>query len=223
MADDDAQAEVPAAPLAAITREDVELIESKLVYEGYARVRRLLFRHRRFRGDWSSVVSRELFDSGDAVVVLPYDPVRDEVVLIEQIRAAPLARHEQPCLLEAVAGRIGVGEEAEDVARREAQEEAGARLGRLIPIGRHYASPGIFAEYLHFYCAEVASGGLGGVHGLEDEHEDIRVHVIPAEAAFDALTEGRIRSAPTVICLQWLALYRDALREAWSASAVEEG
>ncbi|NWG46799.1 MAG: NUDIX domain-containing protein [Alphaproteobacteria bacterium] len=197
---------------------EIDLIEAKPAYEGYGRVRRYLFRHRRFDGTWSSAVGRELFESGDAVVVLPYDPVRDEVVLVEQVRVAPLARNEPASLLECIAGRIGRGESPAAVARKEATEEAACPLGELIAMGSYFSSPGIFAELIHYFCARTSSEGLGGVHGLAEEDEDIRVHVLSTRAAFDALTEGRIRSGPAVIALQWLGLYRDAVRAAWTQS-----
>ena len=50
----------------------------------------------------------------------PFDPVRDEVVLVEQIRIAAYDTSESPWLLEMVAGMIEAGETVEDVARREA-------------------------------------------------------------------------------------------------------
>lgn len=207
----------PRDPRAPFGGDDYEIIESKLLYEGYGRLKRLLFRHKRYDGTWSAAISRELFESGDAVVLLPYDPGRDELVLVEQIRAAPMGAQSYPWLLECVAGRIALGEAPEDVGRRETEEEAGLTLGRLESIGGFFASPGIFAEYLHFFCAEADTGTAGGIHGLDTEQEDIRVVVLGFAAAMDLLAHRKILSGPTAICLQWLALNRERLRRNWGA------
>jgi ADP-ribose pyrophosphatase len=88
------------------------------------------FRHRLFNGEMSGEVRREIFERGHAAVLLPFDPVRDEVVLVEQIRIAAFDTSESPWLLEMVAGMIEEGESVEDVVRREAVEEAGLTVGR---------------------------------------------------------------------------------------------
>jgi ADP-ribose pyrophosphatase len=110
--------------------------------------------HRRFDGGMSPLITREIFISGDAVTVLPYDPVRDRVLLIEQFRTGALGRGDPlPWQLEAIAGRIDPGEAPEDAARREAVEEAGLMLGRLEPVAEYYPSPGAMTEYIYSYVA----------------------------------------------------------------------
>ena len=112
----------------------------------------LTLRHRRFDGKMSPEIRREVLVMGDAVTVLPYDPARDRVLLVEQFRAGPLGRGDPlPWQLEAVAGRIDPGESPEDCARREAVEEAGLSLGRLEKVGEYYPSPGTLTEYIYFY------------------------------------------------------------------------
>jgi ADP-ribose pyrophosphatase len=191
----------------------VELHGREPVFQGYFRVDKYRLRHRLFAGGWGKELSREVFERGHAVAVLPYDPRQDRVVLIEQFRIGPYACGEPPWLLEIVAGIIDPGESPENVARRELREEAGVGAVRALePICRYYASPGGSTETVQLYCALIDAGGVGGVHGLQDEGEDIRVHVMDFSAAIAALHDGRIDSATPIIALQWLALNRDRLR-----------
>ena len=196
-------------PPPALGRQDVQEIERETPHQGWYRLDRLRLRHRTFDGGWSEPIRREVFIPGDSVVVLPYDPHRDSVVLVEQFRIAPYSHGDTPWMIETVAGRIKPGESPEDVARREALEEAGCALDELVRIGGHYPSPGAVNEYIHLYCGVTDSSGLGGVHGLKEEHEDIAVHVVPFAAAMEALDAGLIVSGPAMLALQWLALHRE--------------
>lgn len=105
-------------------KNDVEIIARETLYRGFFSLDLYRFRHRLFNGQMSHEVRREIFERGHAAVLLPFDPVRDEVVLIEQIRIAAYDTSETPWLLEMVAGMIEEGESVEDVARREAIEES---------------------------------------------------------------------------------------------------
>jgi ADP-ribose pyrophosphatase len=195
---------------------DVEVQACERMYDGFGKLDRYRLRHKRFDGSMTPEVSRELFQSGDAVVLLPYDPVRDEIVLIEQMRVSALSAGEAPWIVETIAGRIGEGESDEDVARREALEEAGLTVGRLERIGRFYSSPGIFAERFTAFCGLAQLDAAGGVHGLAEEQEDIRAFRLSAADAFDALARDEIQAAPAALCLSWLMVHRDRLRAAAS-------
>ncbi len=195
---------------------DVELIEKTTPYQGYFRIDVYRLRHQRFGGGWTEVMSRELFERGHATVVLPYDPARDTVVLIEQFRVGAYAAGFAPWLIEVVAGIVEPGESPEEVARREAIEEAGCEIAELEPIGTVMSSPGGCSEVLHLYCGRVDSEGVGGIHGLEHEHEDIRAFTLPLDTALERLARAEFNNASTVITLQWLALNRDRLRKKWS-------
>lgn len=198
------------------TADAVEIIAKEAAFQGYFRVDRYRLRHRLFAGGWSGEVSREVFERGHAAAVLPYDPRTDAVVLIEQFRIGAFAAGLDPWLIEIVAGIIEKGESPLEVVRREALEEAGCPLGRMVEIGRVLLSPGAVSETLTLFCAEVESAGLGGIHGLDDENEDIRAFVAPLDEALDRLAKGAIANASTVIALQWLALNRQRLRNAWA-------
>lgn len=193
----------------------VELLTRTTLYQGYFRMERLRLRHRRFDGGWSAPMDREVLVRPHAAAVLPYDPVRDAVVLIEQFRAAALVAGVDPWLLEIVAGVIEPGETPEAVVRREAVEEAGCTVTALEPIGRVLPSPGADAQLIHLYCGRVDSAGIGGLHGVAGEHEDIRAFVLPFPAAFARVTEAPVTNANALIALQWLALNRERLRRLW--------
>ena len=195
----------------------VDVIKIETVYDGYCRVERLRLRHRLFAGGMSAEIDREVVRRGNAVAVLPYDPVRDAVVLIEQFRIGPYVRGDTPWLSETVAGIVEDGEENEAVARREAREEAGVELGELVPVASYYASPGTMTEYIHIYCARVDAARAGGIHGLAGEGEDSRVIALPFAEALATLKDGRIESGHTLIALQWLALNHNDLRQRWNA------
>ncbi len=195
---------------------DVEIIERGTPYQGYFRIEAYRLRHRRFEGGWTDVMTRELFERGQAAVVLPYDAVRDRVVLIEQFRIGAYAAGLGPWLIEAVAGIVEPGETPQAVVHREALEEAGCRITALETIGRVLPSPGGSSEILHLFCGRVDSEGVGGVHGLDHEHEDIRTFALPLEDALARLARGEILNANAVMTLQWLALNRARLRAAWT-------
>jgi len=197
-------------------KDDVEIIARETRYKGFFSIIAYRFRHRLFNGEMSGEVVREVFERGHAAVLLPYDPKRDEVVLIEQIRIPALDSSDTPWLLEMVAGIIEGGETVEDVARREALEEANIVVKRCKPAVNYLASPGGTSERLSIMVGEVDATTAEGIHGLEAENEDIRVHVVSREQAYRWVEEGAIDNAASVIALQWLQLHHESLRKEWA-------
>ena len=195
---------------------DVEVIARDTVFQGTYRVDRYRLKHRTFAGGWSEELSREVFERKHAAALLPYDPVRDEVVLIEQFRAGAYAAGRDPWLIECVAGLIEEGETPEDVARRETLEETGLELLGLERVGGIFASPGAVSEFVDIFLGRVDAAGAGGLHGLDREHEDIRVFARPVHEAIDLMSEGQILVGHTVVALQWLAIHRDDVRRRWT-------
>lgn len=194
----------------------VEIVRREHCFQGFYRLDRVHLRHELFEGGMGREISRELFVRHDAVCVLPYDPQRDEVVLIEQFRVGALGKIANPWLVELVAGLIDKDEQPEEVAHREAQEEAGLSFSALWPMTRYFPSPGGSDEFVYLYLGRCSSEGAGGLHGLEEESEDIRVRVWAFEDALQAVRDGQIVNAATIIALQWLALNRDEVRGLWS-------
>jgi len=198
---------------------DIEVSVERTVFQGFFTMKSYQFRHRLFRGGWSELVTREIFERGDAVVVLPFNPQTDEVVLVEQFRFGAMRSSKTPWLLEAVAGMFGEDEEPQQVARREAEEEAGITLGRLMPVLSYLSSPGGTSERIHVYLGELTQPVQAGVFGLAEEHEDIKVHVMQRQQAVDLLNAGKIDNAATVIALQWLSLHLESVRSQWAVPA----
>lgn len=195
---------------------DVDRLALMHPYSGYFAVEEYDLRFRRFDGTMSEVLNRAVFISGDAAVILPYDPVRDRVMVIEQFRAGPYARGDaNPWLIEAVAGRIDGGETPEAAARREAQEEAGLELRDLLVGPSYYPSPAAKAEYIYSFIgiADLPESAAG-IGGLDVEAEDIRSHVIPYERLTALMASGEVDNAPLMILVQWLERIRPELRAA---------
>ena len=198
----------------------VDVISSEVAFQGHFRVDRHCLRVEQHAGGMGSTMTREVFERGQVAAVLPLDPDREQVVLIEQFRPGAWACGWQPWLLECVAGIIEPGETPEAVCRREAEEESGCRITDLIPIAAPFlSSPGACSETVALFCGRVDASRAGGVHGLDEEHEDIRVYTYGLDEALALLEAGRIVNAKTIIALQWLALNRERVLARWRAGA----
>lgn len=190
-------------------------IEKKIRYQGFFKLTEIKLQHDLYAGGQSPVLTRELIDRGQAVAVLPYDPVRDELVLIEQFRVGAAEDKTGPWLIEIIAGYTEAGESAEDVVHREACEEAGCKLSDVESMYRFYSSPGGSNEQVQIFFARTDSADIKGIHGLDEEGEDIKVHVVSSQQVFDWLDNGGIDSAMPIIAIQWFRLNRDRIREKW--------
>lgn len=214
-----------------MTRDDVDIIEKTTPFEGYFRIDRYRLRHRLFEGGWSGEMTREIFERGHAVAVLLYDPDLDTLVFIEQFRCGALAAASSPWfdagfspwLLECIAGIIEDGESPEEVARREAVEEAGCEIGEIVSVCHYLVSPGGTTESMFVFCGRVDAQNAGGIHGLTEEHEDIRVLAVPSAEAFRWLDEGRFINAMTLIAMQWFRMNHETLRTRWRAPSQPAG
>lgn len=194
--------------------EDVQIAARAEPYAAFFAVEEQTLRFRRFDGGLSAQVLRAGFVSGDAVTVLPYDPARDRVLLVEQFRFAPHLRGDvNPWQLEAIAGRIDAGETPEAAARREALEEANLTLTGLLPIAGYYPSPGALTEYLYSFLALVdLPDDAAGQFGLAAEAEDIRAHLVDFADLMALCTSGEIANAPLLLSALWLSGQRAKLR-----------
>jgi ADP-ribose pyrophosphatase len=200
-----------------VSDDALQILERETVYRGFFRIDRYRLRHRLFSGGWSDELVREVFERGHAVGVLLYDPQRDAVVLIEQFRLPAHLAGFAPWQLEIVAGIVDPGDRSEaEVALREAREETGLVIeGALLPIHRYLTSPGGTTEYVDLFCGRVDSTDAGGIHGLAEEHEDIKVVVKSYEEVMALLRADRIENGFALVALYWLAANRDRLRRSW--------
>ncbi|MFT2097313.1 NUDIX domain-containing protein [Marinomonas sp. 2405UD66-6] len=197
------------------SKKDVDVLKDECLYKGFFEMRKLTLKHKKFNGQWSNPMTREMMVRSDAVCVLLFDPAADKVLLIEQFRPTML-RSESPWLLELVAGMVEEGETDEEVARRESLEEAGVVVKRLEYMFKFVPSPGGLVEYLRMYAGEFDSSSvdLTKTHGLDDENEDIKLHLMTSDEAI-ALLEQDVENASTIMGLQWFALNKTKLVKHW--------
>lgn len=202
---------------------DVVIESDQRVWDGRFPLDRVQFRHRRFDGAMSELRTWELWRRGRAAALLPYDPVADAVVLIEQFRLPALAAGLAPVLLEIPAGLADRPESAEVTARRETEEETGLVPDLVEPISAVLLMPGGSDEVCDLFVGRVRvpatdAAGIAGRAGLLAEHEDIRVCVWPADAAIAAAMGGQITNVLTMLALVWLAAQRTRLRQEWAGA-----
>ena len=199
------------------THDDVRLKPIENLYSGFFKINLYQFQHALFAGGESEVIRREILERGDAVAVLPYDPVTEQVLLIEQIRIGAIKSKHSPWLLECIAGMTDGSENYESVVKKEAFEEAGLNLTELEFMLSYLSSPGGTTERLFLYLAHADLSQMStGIFGLETEGEDIKTHIMHVDEALQRLNSGEIDNAATVISLQWLALNRDKIRKKWA-------
>ncbi|MFT3741436.1 MAG: NUDIX domain-containing protein [Gammaproteobacteria bacterium] len=196
--------------------KNVKILEETWMYQGFVSIKRYLLQHELFKGGWSPAIMREVSIRPRAAAVLPYDPLTDQVVLIEQFRPGALSDPEGPWMIEIVAGLLEAGETPEDLARREAQEEAGVTLLALEQICEYWSSPGGSNEYLTLFCGQVDASQVGGVYGVAEEHEDIRVFALAFEEAFQWAAHGKIKNPTCLLALFWLKINKEKLHRRWA-------
>ncbi|WP_412970897.1 ADP-ribose diphosphatase [Glaciecola sp. MF2-115] len=197
------------------TSKDTKILSEETVYKGFFEMKKIEMKYKFFDGTWSKAVSREMFERGHAVAVLPYDPITEEFVLIEQFRLGAMATSNNPWMVEVIAGMIEAGEDLEDVCHRESFEEAGIVLTHLQKVMTYLSSPGGTTERLHIFMAKTDASLAKGVHGLDTESEDIMVHRVKESVAKVMLEQGKVDNAAAIIALQWFFLNKPKLLKTW--------
>lgn len=197
---------------------DVKILKQQIVFQGHFKIEQWKVQFRLFNGGWSQPRLREVFERGEAVGVLLFDANSDQLVLIEQFRVGIVNKAKNPWLMEIVAGVIKEDESLEQVARRETQEESGLEITNLFPIYQYWVSPGGSSERMYLFCGQIDAKLARGIHGVAEEGEDIRLHVLSLKSAFDLLNSGKINNSSTIIALQWLQLNEQIVRAAFLKS-----
>lgn len=197
------------------TSQDVNVLEREILYKGVFTLYRFHLRIKLFDGQWSEPFTREVLERKPAVAILPYDPILDKVVLIEQFRPGALNNKPAPWLIEIVAGIIDDSSSPDVVAKREAQEEAGCIITEIIPIQHLYVSPGGSTEELFIFCGKVDAKNIDGIYGLDHEQENIRAFTLSVDEALNKLHNHDIKTAPAIIALQWLQINHLTMRTKW--------
>lgn len=196
-------------------RKDLKILEAPCAYDGYLKVEQCKVQYQLFSGGWSQTFPRELIRHGLSCAALLYDPEQDRLVMVEQARMGAIDEPISPWLIEPVAGMVDKGETPEQTVYREAKEESGCDVLDLIYATEFLVSPGISTERTKIYCARVKAPALESVHGLSQEGEDIKVHVLPVKSALKLLDTLPTLSATTLISLQWFALNQASIKEKW--------
>ncbi|WP_299417115.1 NUDIX domain-containing protein [uncultured Sulfitobacter sp.] len=204
------------APSQGVFRGDVEIIRKTRAYTGYFAVDEVRLRHTLFDGGQSDVLDRSYFVAGDAALVLPYDPQRDCVLVVEQMRMGPLGRGDAEIWhLEPIAGRIDPGETGEQAALREAMEEAGLTLDSLETVARGYSSPGDSTGFYHIFVGVTElPDSIAGTAGLVSEDENIRSRLFSFEEFIAMAERQALANTPLTLLAYWLAHHRSRLRSA---------
>jgi ADP-ribose pyrophosphatase len=205
-------------PLLRFSQSDVIVHNKKHRYQGFFNLDEYKVSHLLYNGGSSNVLTREVFERGDAVVLIPYDAKKDRLVLIEQFRPGALRTQKTPWLLEFIAGMFAENENLVDVAIREAKEEANIDISneKIEKVMQYLSSPGGMSEEIHLFVADVDSENIAGVHGLAEENEDILVHTMTRVDAIELLEQGKINNSATVIGIQWLQLNHLRLQQQWN-------
>ncbi|WP_170162669.1 NUDIX domain-containing protein [Pacificibacter maritimus] len=193
--------------------QDVKVTGRQMPYSKFFGLEDIQFSHPKYTGGYSDTVDRATFVMADAVTVLPYDPKRQRVLVVEQFRAAPYVRGDQkPWILEPIAGRIDPGETPESTAHREAIEEANITFSKLHCVSGYYPSPGAATEYIWSYVgiADLPDDCVG-VSGLETEDEDIASQLISVDDFLDLADQGALDTGPLMVTALWLARHKDRL------------
>ena len=195
------------------TREDVIIHRHTRAYIDYFGMEEVELQHRQHDGSMGAVLNRNGLMQGGAIVVLPYDPVRDVVLLVEQFRTPVfLIDDPEPWMWEPVAGMIDPGETPEQTALRETQEEAQVTLDALEFAGEAYSSSGSSTEYVYLYVGLADLTNTIDNGGLASEGEDIRTQILPYDAFMEAVDNNRFKDLPLLSLAHWLARHRDRLR-----------
>ena len=204
----------PTTVRSGMTTQDVTIEQLDASHRGFYAVDTMLLRHTKFDGTISDLLRREVFKSSDASIVLPYDPVTDQILMVEQLRMGPTGRADPvPWCLEPVAGLVDPGESPEETAHREAWEEAGVKFTALETVANGYSSPGASTGYFFLYIGLCdLTDHNSDQSGILDEGEDIRSHIISFDHAMELVDTGEINVLPTILCLNWLARHRSRLR-----------
>ena len=187
---------------------NIQIEDLKREYLGFFALNQVDLKYPFFDNSTSGLKSRTILMGSEASLILPYDPILDKVLLVEQFRIGPFCRGDKaPWVYEPVAGMIEFGEKPEDAAKREVFEEAGIQVTNLVKINSGYPNPGEATTYFYNYIGIVdLSDYSPGIYGVRDEGEDIRTHVIDFKEVLSWSISNKLRVLPLTTMVLWLAL-----------------
>ena len=183
-----------------------KITNKKNLYKGFFELNELNFIHKKHDQTWSRKIKREIFGGAQVSSLLPYDPIKKEIILIQQFRAGAILRYNKDYLYEIVAGIIGKNENPEDTAIRECFEETGCKVKKIIPIQSYFPAPGSSESFYHLFLGEIESFKGQRIKGMNTEDEDILVSSFSVNKVKKMLDNKTIQNGLTLIALQWFFL-----------------
>ena len=183
-----------------------KIINKKNIHSGFFKMNEITLKYRKYDGNWSNEVKRELFGGAQVSAVLPYDPLKKEIILIQQFRPGTISKNFDNYLNEIVAGIIDPGEKPETTAKRECMEETGCKVKKLVPIQGYFPAPGSSESFYHLFLAEIETFVGQRILGLKTENEDILVKSYKISEVKKMLQNKQILNGLTLIALQWFFL-----------------
>ena len=190
---------------------EYKIIKKAKIYDGFFQLHEITLKHKKHNGEWSKTFKREIFGGSQVAGIIPYDPVKKEILLLSQFRTAILSSNKNPLMTEIVAGMIDKGESPKDAAKRECLEETGCKVKKIISINSFYPAPGSSESFYYLFLGEVESFEGERIFGQKDENEDILVKSFNIEQVRDLMKQNKILNGLTLVALQWFFLeyYKD--------------
>ena len=183
-----------------------KILNKKNIHNGFFKMNEITLKYKKYDGNWSNEIKRELFGGAQVSAVLPYDPENKKIVLIQQFRPGTISRDSNNYLDEIVAGIIDPGESPKDTAIRECLEETGCKVKNLRSIQGYFPAPGSSESFYHLFLGEIDTFEGERVMGLESENEDILVRSYKLSDVKEMMEKGEILNGLTLIALQWFFL-----------------
>lgn len=187
-------------------KKNFNIIDKKKLYRGFFELNQLTFKHKKHDGSWSKPLIREVFGGAHVATVLPFDPLTNKIILLDQVRVGLLEKNCDPITKEIVAGIINKNETPEEAAIRECKEEIGCEIKNLLKIHSYYPTPGSSQSYYHLFLGEVESFKGERILGMKEEDEDIMARCYSIKKVKSMLNNGKIINGLTLIALQWFLL-----------------
>jgi len=183
-----------------------KIINKKNIYKGFFEMYEYDLIHQKHDGNWSDEIKREIFGGAHVASLLPFDPIKKEILLIQQFRVGIISRHKDSLLYEIVAGIVDKNEEPDHASIRECYEETGCMVKKLVHIQDYFPAPGSSESFYHLYLGEIDSFKGSRIRGLENENEDIMVTSFKVDEVKQMLDKKMIKNGLTLIALQWFFL-----------------
>ena len=183
-----------------------KVTNKKNLYDGFFKMNEVSLKYKKYDGSWSNEIKRELFSGAQVSAVLPYDPIKKEIVLIQQFRPGTISRNTNNYLKEIVAGIIDPGESPEIAAKRECLEETGYKIKKLTSIQGYYPAPGSSESFYHLFLGEIDSKNEKKIMGLDTENEDILVESFNINQVKKMMQNGELINGLSLIAIQWFFL-----------------